>query len=239
MRVAQILFAFCVLLSSRVSAQNAAAIDLLNSGVEKINFRRDTASALADLNKSIQLDSTGVSYYLSRAIIHSVSKKYDRAIECLNLGITNYPRASELYGNRANLKSILKDYSGAIEDYSIVVKLNPKDAIAYLNIGNLEHNIKNYQAALSDFNTAILLDSTNAIAFVRRSNTKDYLKDYSGSILDAEMAIGLEPTFAEAYYIKAFPEFHVGMKERACADWAKALNMGYRKAKYEIQEKCK
>ena len=228
-----------VVSETNVLAQNSAAIDYLNSGAKKINLGKDTAGAIADFKKSIQLDSAGLSAYLCYSIIYCMHKNYDQALYYLNKGIKAYPNASELYGNRGNIKALQKNYQEAILDYKKVTELNPLDALSFLNLGNLEHNSGNYSAALKDFTRAIELDSRNPIIYVRRSDTKDVLKDYGGAIKDAEQSIALDPTYAEAYYTKANAEYHSGLKEAACANWKKSLTMGFYASKRQISSFCK
>ncbi len=131
--------------------------DLVNRGIEKAK-NGDLDGALADFNRTIELNPRDDAAYYNRAQAKRLKKDtvsaiadYTRAIE---LGSIN-PAA---YNNRGNARAENNDQEGAIADYTRAIELKPDYARAYYNRAVARKEKGDANGAEADFKAAQKLD---------------------------------------------------------------------------------
>ncbi len=105
-----------------------------------------------------------------------------------------------------------------------------------------------YNTALVDFTKASLLnapDSAQAPLMLWKARAMVELKQYDEALEQLNKLLYLETTaqntsghLPEIYYLKASAESGASQTAQACADWQKALEMGYAGAKAMIKKHC-
>ena len=164
-------------------------------------------AAIADLDKSIELDPEYPPAYMMRGHIAS-----------------HYAESIVKYGNRANAQV---HYDTAINDYTEAIKLDPEDAEGYngrghtrchygeyeAKRGNAAEALKHYQMARKDYNKAIKLEPDDGEHYNGRGWARYLLgqlnseqeefrsaeKQYQAAIKAYTKAIKLEPEVGEHY----------------------------------------
>jgi tetratricopeptide (TPR) repeat protein len=205
------------------------ADDYFVSGVQKYQ-KGDYQGALANFNRTIQLDPKSSGAYYNRAILKTDNLNDPQgALADYNRAISIEPNSAIAYNNRGNLKEDkLNDSPGGLADYSRAIQLDPNFAIAYNNRGNLKkNNLKDPQGALADYNHAIQLDPNFAIAFYNRAVLKeDKLNNSQGALADYNRAISINPNNAFAYNNRGnLKGYKFNDSQGALADYNRAIQI--------------
>ncbi len=170
------------------------------SGEDKYN-EKGYRAAIADLNKSLELEPESTYAYATRGFV-----------------ATHYGESIAKYGDIAQAR---QHYHAAIKDYTKAIKLHPEDEANYNGLaharchygeyeakqGNATEARKQYQAAIKDYTKAIKLDSDTDINYSGRGWAKRLIgqlemeqgefskarKQYQAAIKDYTKAIKLDP----------------------------------------------
>jgi tetratricopeptide (TPR) repeat protein len=164
----------------------AQARKYYTSGNEKYEAR-DYLGALADLNRSLELNPDSFCAYHKRARIKEALNDFAGAVNDYTLAIaTDDEEIQYAYVNRGYLKEQqFKDYAGALADYNESIKIKPMEP-SYARRGDLKaNNFNDPQGALQDYTLAIELNPEYDCAYASRARLKkNVLKDDRGAILD-------------------------------------------------------
>jgi tetratricopeptide (TPR) repeat protein len=111
---------------------------------------------------------------------------------------------------------------------------DPED---YLNRARMYMAIGKSDLARQDFDRYIKHDSTNARVFVNRAGTR-MPGDLPGVVEDCTKAISLEPDNKKAYFLRGLATYGLGKKEEACADFYRAIELGFTVLREAEDERC-
>ena len=164
---------------------------------------KDTHGAIADYNKTIEINPQYVPAIYNRANAKKTLEDYQGAIADHSKAIEINPQYAAAFNNRGTNKFLLGDHQGAIADYSKAIEINPKYAIAYYNRGKAKSDLKDYQEAIVDFDKAIAINPELTMTYNSRGIAKYGLKEMEGAIADYNKAIELDPKNARAYNNRA------------------------------------
>jgi hypothetical protein len=92
--------------------------------------------------------------------------------------------------------------------------------------------------ARRDLDRYIQADSLNARAYLNRAATR-FPGDPQGVIPDCNRVIELEPGNKNAYFLRGLALYQLGREEEACADFYKAIELGFHVLKEAEFERCK
>ena len=92
----------------------------------------------------------------TRAFIHSLHSRHDKAIGDLSQAIALDPSNADLYIDRGRAWLSLNEHKRAIDDFTGAIRLNP-DAEAYLERGDVYTQMKKYDKAIEDYERAVTL----------------------------------------------------------------------------------
>jgi len=125
-------------------------------------------------------------------------KKYNQAINYLNLSIKLNSKFADSYNNLGIALAETNNFSEAIKIYDKAIELNGKFKDAYLNKGIALNNLKEHDQALKFINKVIKLDKDNAKAFNTLGNIYKDQGKYEDAFTSYKDAIKIEPNYIQA-----------------------------------------
>jgi tetratricopeptide (TPR) repeat protein len=152
------------------------------------NTLKDHKAAIADLNKSLELNPQYEPALGCRGNEEIEMGDYKGAIDDFNNLLEINPKAQYVFSNRGFAKWHLKDNEGAIADYLKEMETNPKNAYPYLRRGLLYCGLTDYKKAIPDFDKAIELDPKYGEAFAERGVAKILTGDKISGTTDLHKA---------------------------------------------------
>ena len=161
---------------------------------------------------------------------------------CLHAMSGCQTEASKHFGS-GNAKFKSEDYRGAVADFTKVIELNPNDlrlARAYCNRGNARGALGDYSGAIEDVTKSLSLQPGDFASYAIRgyARTMAEPKDYQGAIADFTKVIELKPDYAFAFKNRGVAYLHIGKKDKALADFARAIELGV-SISQETLDQCK
>ena len=186
---------------------------------------KDTHGAIADYNKTIEINPQYVPAIYNRANAKKTLEDYQGAIADHSKAIEINPQYAAAFNNRGTNKFLLGDHQGAIADYSKAIEINPKHAGAYYNRGVAKRKTKDYQGAIADFTKAIAINPKHSKSYNSRGNAKYELKDSQGAIADYNKAIELDPKNAIAYANRGNIKKYLGDDQGAIVDYTSVIEL--------------
>lgn len=161
---------------------------------------RDSAKAIRDLDRAIELNPERAEFYASRAYF-------------------------SYYAARWHKKKV--DSKRALQDLERAIQLNPTLPEAYITRGDWHELLGDRRKALQDYQRAIDADPKRAQSYISRGIFFRVIKDYTRAVRDFDQAIKLNPNTAFYYYLRASDRFEMGDKAGAREDARKAEALGY------------
>lgn len=102
--------------------------------------------------------------YSTLGVAYSELKEFDKSIEVLNKGISEYPKSQYLYFARARAYEKNENFQEALENYKLAVQANITHHASHVQLGLYAASEGNYSEALMSFMTCILLDPNGSQA---------------------------------------------------------------------------
>lgn len=165
-------------------------------------------------------------------------KNASPSIEKLNGMIEQEPENAQLYYERALAYYEFGDLALALQDFDKTISLEPEFASAYHDRGICRFELTRFQEAMADFNRAVQLDPEYSEAYFNRSLVWDELAESEKALADLDKAIAINPEFGDAYYNRAVYRLNSD-REKSCADFKKAAELGIREAELTYGQYCK
>jgi Tfp pilus assembly protein PilF len=177
--------------------------------------------------------------YNNRASIYMSQKRYNEAMDDLNIALELRPQYGDAYYNRGLIFSYDKKYDSALENYNKAVELIPDHFMAYNNRGLVHKTNNNLNKAFQDFNKAIELKPNYDMAYTNRGTIHMLKNKYLDGIQDFTKAIELNPNLAAAYVNRGVAESRLGNKEKSCQDYKRAIELGYTQVEQWYNQNCR
>ncbi|WP_236104130.1 tetratricopeptide repeat-containing S1 family peptidase, partial [Sphaerospermopsis reniformis] len=184
--------------------------------------------ALNVINIAIRNQPSFYRSYLLKGMILQKLKKYENAVEALNLAILKAEKKDKekdflLYQLRGELFDELKRHQEAIADYTQAITINPQYALAYYNRGVVKSDLGDKKGAIADYTQAITINPQYVSAYYNRGVVKSDLGDKKGAIADFTQAITINPQLARAYVNRGIAKAQLGDAAGAIADFTQAI----------------
>jgi len=141
-----------------------------------------------------------------------------------------------LYFDKGDIKFDLGDFKEAIENYDEAIRLKPSYKAAYNNRGLTKIKIGDFKGCIEDCNKAIEIDPYYSYPYKHRGVSKYNLNELSNALYDLNKAIELNSEYKEAYYFRGIVKN--ALKNEACEDWSKAIQLGYVDTHNKIKKNC-
>jgi tetratricopeptide (TPR) repeat protein len=153
----------------------------------------DLYGALADLDRSVDLDPRNGKAHGERGWVRSRLGDYERAILDYTKAVELDPTDAQPFYNRCWTRGEKGDLDGAVEDCTRAVELDPGYVNAYQERGWLRSQRNDFEAAIKDYTRAIQLDPGCTKAYAGRGTTRYWNRDFEGAVEDWEAVTRLEP----------------------------------------------
>ena len=180
--------------------------------------------AIADYNKTIELDAKYQLAWYNRGNAYADKKDFDHAIPEYTQAIALDPTYAFAYFARAAAYQNKKDYDHAIADYSKAIELNPKYAAAYDNRASVYQAKGDLDRALSDYSQLIAF-APSISAYNDRGSVYKAKADFDRAIADYSKAIEINPKVVALYNNRALAYRYKGDFAAATADYTQALQL--------------
>ncbi len=197
----------------------------------------DTIQALADINKTLELNKNATNAYVMRAdIAIKSSKDYEQALADMDEAIKLEPRYAGFFINRAYLRYNLDDYFGAMSDYDYAIQLDPINTVALFNRGLLRSEVHDNDRAIEDFSSVLRIDNNDYRALYNRALLYRDVRAYKEALADIDRVIEAYPDFAGAYFLRFDIYREQGNMKKAEQDYNKSLALAKKSVPQESSD---
>ncbi|MGZ4038529.1 MAG: tetratricopeptide repeat protein, partial [Bacteroidia bacterium] len=223
------------LYSDIISKYPQSAVALNSLGAEYL-LRGELKKAHAYVDKAIAVSPQLHKAWYNGGLIYAREHNYLEALKNFDMAISlaAYPKAII---SRAGIYYELKDYARAINDATDALRKEPDSFKAHFLLGNCFNDLNQLEKALYSYDRAIALKGDEPEFYFKRAIVKGKMQRFADCLADLEIATSLGPEFAEAFYWKGVAR--VNLKKNPCADFQKALNLGYEEARNPFYKYCK
>lgn len=185
-------------------------------------------SALNDINKALNMDSTDVNYMSFKANILYEMGKPELAIKEWDKVLEQYPDYDWGYYRRGWFKELTGQLDDAIEDLTMSIVLDPDYSYAYASRGDIYMKQGKRELAEADFKKVIEIeDSPEKYQCIHYAYQSLGLYDKAMAAMDS--IIARDPADDGCYYDAACLYSRMGKKKEALAYLEKSLKNGYRR----------
>src|SRR5471030_3162080 len=153
--------------------------------------RGDTAHAIADLNRAVELAPDFAPAYQNRGNAWYARGNYGQAIADYDATIRIDPSSPSPYVNRATVRRDLGYVDGALEDYQNAISLGTDRATPYSGRGQIYMRQQDYSRAIADFDRAVRLDP-RAGNYMLRAQAREAAGDLYHALADYQEASRLD-----------------------------------------------
>ncbi|EAU31385.1 mitochondrial precursor proteins import receptor [Aspergillus terreus NIH2624] len=112
-------------------------------------------AALADLNKSVELQPSLVQSYIKRASLHLELGNKDAAGDDFELAISHNKDDPDIYYHRAQLHFILGEFAEAAKDYQKSIDLDRSFIFSHIQLGVTQYKMGSVASAMATFRRSV------------------------------------------------------------------------------------
>ncbi len=166
--------------------------------------------------------------HFDKAVAYMKERKFDLALNELNLVIQINPRFAPAYGLRGNLRFVKQEFDLALDDYNKIIELAPNIPgihQIYNNRGVIMALKGDIPAAIRDFDRAIAIKPDYAEAYSSRGFQKQDAGNLNEALADFNKAISLNPATSGAYEGRGIIRTYGGDLIGALADFNKSIEL--------------
>ncbi|MBC7863778.1 MAG: tetratricopeptide repeat protein [Bacteroidia bacterium] len=214
----------------QAAAYDARAINYLRQG--------NAEKAVKDLTEAIKLKPENSSYYGNRAYMYKELKKYTEALADYNKAIELDPQ-NMIYAERAMVKEKLNSKDASVaDDFKTHLDAFYKDDFYAFFLGSNYFLNNNMPDAITYLSNAIAIKG-EAEYYKLRGKAYFINKNFEKALTDFDVAVSLKPEDGEAWYFRGTTRGEQRNRDGACADWRKAVSLGYQDSNGYINSICK
>lgn len=181
-------------------------------------LEKDTASAIKQLDKSLEIDPYDGQTWMVRAAIGLSRAKWKDGEKYLDKAIHLLPKTAANYLNRAIARVNQNNLRGAMNDYDTALDLDPNSFLGHYNRGLLRSQVGDDNRAILDFDFVLKLDPDNLMALFNRAILLDKTGNPRAAIRDFTKVIDEFPNFWTGLQYRAHCYRRLGMTRQAEAD---------------------
>ncbi len=214
------------------SDQRALALAYYDRGSAHFD-RGEIDQALADYNRSIELDSSNARAFNNRGLARQNRGRIDAALADYSAAIKLDPTYTRAYRNRVLLLEQRGDLRGMAADYAQLAELEPRSRAGYLyRSGSALYELRDFAGARQAYDAALASDPQLVDALYERALISFAEGNPDAAITDLTTALSYSPKAANAYYARGLAEATRGNQSQAIADYSQAITLqpGYPEA---------
>ncbi len=185
---------------------------------------RDTAGALSEFTKAIQLFPKNSRGYYLRGLLLKDCRDYARANADFTKALMIEPSNAMLYFQRGIVRMALREFQAAEDDFNQTVGLDSTFSSAYVYRGICCEQMNLDSLALADFTHALQIAKT-AEAHLRRALIYKKQKKYDRAETELTESIKIKAS-AEAYFERGSLRMATGERVAGYLDIVKARSLG-------------
>ncbi|KAK5108692.1 hypothetical protein LTR62_008097 [Meristemomyces frigidus] len=118
-------------------------------------LKGSNTDALADLNKSLELDPALVQSYVKRASMHLEQNNREEAAHDFELAMERNATDPDIFYHRAQLHFILSEFSAAATDYQKSIDLDPAFIFSHIQLGVTQYKMGSIASSMATFRRCI------------------------------------------------------------------------------------
>lgn len=188
--------------------------------------------ALKSMNKAVQYSGNKEDFFHAisdRGAINTYLNKLDDAIADYRKALETNPNAASVYSNLAMLYRRKKDNKAARGYLEKALELSPNESMFKNNLALILMDEEEYAQAEVIFTEMIELNPESAVELNNRGHARTLQGKYDLAKADIDKSIELYPENSYAFKNRGILYLKLEETEKACADWAKAEELGFSK----------
>jgi tetratricopeptide (TPR) repeat protein len=128
------------------------------------------------------------------------------------------------------------DFDQLIGELSEKIEVSDNPEL-YLKRARIALALGKSQEAGSDLDVYLQQNPNDARVLINRAGTR-FPHDMEGVLSDCNKAIALEPGNKNAWFLRGLANWELGSKEKACADFTRAIDLGFSILRIAEEQKC-
>ncbi|KND02792.1 uncharacterized protein SPPG_01873 [Spizellomyces punctatus DAOM BR117] len=167
-------------------------------------LRGDVESALADLEKSLELDPKNVNTIIKRASLFMERAEVEQAIKEYNRAIEIDPKDPDVYyHSTGQIRVLTQDNYGAIEDYKKSISLDDTFVYAHIQLGVAQYKLGDISTAVTTFEKAARKFKSSGEVFNYHGEILLDTQRFDEALANFDKAIEMMPNSPLPYINKA------------------------------------
>ena len=166
--------------------------------------------ALADYNRSIELDPDSFATYNNRGYCYRLQEDFARAMPDYDRSLELNPDCGAAYYNRGIAFYHFSNYDKALADYTSALEKGlpaGKQAALHCSLGHVWFMKNEHDKAICCYSKAIALDAGNSDYYKNRAEVHEYDDNDDLAAADYSQAIALDPANADLYMRRGAVQF--------------------------------
>jgi tetratricopeptide (TPR) repeat protein len=199
----------------------------------------DLHGAMVDYVKAEKLDANDPRLYVSRSAIHITEGRVKEALRDVDKALDLDKTDPDAWYNRACANYLGQNNDAALRDLERCLELRPENADALFLRGVVKGELYKEASGIADIEAAMALKPEIAGSRMSLAVLLFEDKQYEEAIVQfGEVIAAKDADLKDAYYYRADCHYALENKEKACADWRMAADMGDGDAKFIERNYC-
>ena len=214
----------------RMKSRHPAA--LLNRAVAR-QCLGDSAAALSDLNRALEIDANYFLAHQNRGRLHDARREYEAALADFTAALALAPNAqaqATCLFDRGTAQQSLGNLAAALKDYTAALQHNPRHELALGNRAGVLLSQGDFVGALADANRLVELAEDDATSYFNRGVIHYEAKSWEAALADFSRAIELSPQLAPAWGYRGLAHLILKQTEKGRQDFAACRRLSPRTA---------
>lgn len=217
----------------RIGTSGPIAMEFKEGGIVEVDFGNDGS---VDVSSTYQLSEQGVTFNDEEGAMCHEPGEYQLK---LNEYYVSFDLVKDNCGGR--IKSTMgfwtkPEFKQLINNLNAEIAAEPKPELL-LSRARIFMAVGDSPRSLADLDKYIEQIDTNSMAFLNRAATQ-MPSDFSGVVADCNKSIQLDPDNKNTYFLRGLARYELGEREQACADFEKAIQLGFSVLRMAEQQKC-
>jgi len=204
---------------------------LVTTGVSFAQSKKNTTTMILNMIADAELYTAADSLYQAG--------EYDKAVTKFTQYLEAHPQNKGALFARAHCRQMTEDTSGALQDYDRLIGLDSSYVMAFRNRGLIHYSRQDYDAAMRDAQRVVQLRPMESYGYFNWGLVAIGKSEFDTAVEKFGEAIRRDSTFADAWFNRGAVRLVLNQKKEACADWQRAMELGYRAAEEVLKQFCR